>query len=50
MWNHVEITLLHGFHIFCALRLCEALSVMCEAQSVMHHDCNHDSCVIAMMS
>ena len=26
------------------------LPVMCEGLSVMHHDCNHDSHMIAMMS
>ena len=64
MQNHVEITFLHEFDVSCAFRLCEGVSVMCKGLPVMHkglhvvqrvclyvhHDCNHDSCPIAVMS
>ena len=50
MWNHVETMFLHGFDILHAFWLHKGLPVIYEGLSVMHHDCNHDSCTIAMMS
>ena len=64
MWNHVKIMFLYGFDVSHAFRsckglpvmckglyvMCEGLPVMCKGLPVMHHDCNHDSHAIAMMS
>ena len=50
MWNHIKIMFLHGFDVLHAFWLHEGLPVMLEGLSVIHGDCNHDSCMNAMIS
>ena len=56
MWNHIDITFLHGFDISCASRLHEGLPVMSKGLPVTCHDihiqrqlqCEHDDVIHVM--